>query len=163
MNVPTCAVLAGGLDKIFPSVHKKYTEEMLADGGILSENIPGTRLEAHLFPHRNRIIAGMADAVIVVEASDRGGALITAQQADSYHKTMFAVPGELGKKYSYGTNKLIAKQQALIYTGIEDVMYHMNWLHSNEELKESTTQLPNLEGDEKKYMKHYMNIKSLWK
>ena len=70
MNVPTFAVLAGGLDKIFPSVHKKYTEEMLADGGILSENIPGTKPEAHLFPHRNRIIAGMADAVIVVEASE---------------------------------------------------------------------------------------------
>ena len=72
-NIPTIGVLAGGLDKIYPSLHKKQAEEMIETGGLISENPPGTKPEAHFFPARNRIIAGMSDAVIVVEAAKKGG------------------------------------------------------------------------------------------
>lgn len=126
-GIPTFAVLAGGLDRIYPSVHKKYAEEMQETGGIITESIPGTKPDPHLFPARNRIIAGMTDATIVVEAAEKGGALITANIADSYDRTVFAVPGDVGHTHSMGTNKLIAMQKALIYTGIADIMYHLNW------------------------------------
>lgn len=123
----TIAILAGGLDHIYPSAHRKNAEEMQSNGAIISECIPDTKPEAHLFPARNRIIAGMADAVIVVEAAEKGGALITAKIADSYNRTLFAVPGNVDHTYSAGTNQLIASQMALIYTGIEDLKYHLNW------------------------------------
>lgn len=126
-HIPTIAVLAGGLDKIYPSIHKKYADEMLQEGGLISENPPGTKPEAHFFPARNRIIAGMADAVIVVEAAKKGGALITANIADSYNKPVFAVPGDLSNKYSEGCNFLIRNQKALLYTGVNDLKYHLNW------------------------------------
>ncbi|MEP1032680.1 DNA-processing protein DprA [Ekhidna sp.] len=126
-KIPTFAVLAGGLDRIYPSIHKKYAEEMQGLGGIISESIPGTKPDPHLFPARNRIIAGMTDATIVVEAAEKGGALITANIADSYGRLVFAVPGDVGHTYSEGTNKLIATQRALIYTGVEDLVYHLNW------------------------------------
>ncbi len=126
-GIPTIAVLAGGLDYIYPSTHKKYADEMLEIGGLISENPPGVKAEAHFFPARNRIIAGMSEAVIVVEAAQKGGALITANIADSYDKVVFAVPGDLQHKYSEGCNYLIRNQKALIYTRIEDLRYHLNW------------------------------------
>ncbi|GAB4239549.1 MAG: DNA-processing protein DprA [Ekhidna sp.] len=126
-EAPTIAVLAGGLDRIYPSSHKKYAEQMQNSGGILSECVPGTKPDPHLFPARNRIIAGMTDATIVVEAAEKGGALITANIADSYDRLVFAVPGDVGSTYSEGTNKLIASQRALIYTGVENLIYHLNW------------------------------------
>ena len=126
-NIPTFAVLAGGLDRIYPSVHKKYALEMQETGGIISESIPGTKPDPHLFPARNRIIAGLTDATIVVEAAEKGGALITENIADSYDRVVFAVPGDIGHNFSAGTNKLIATQRALIYTGVKDILYHLNW------------------------------------
>ncbi len=124
---PTIAVLAGGLDRVYPSAHKKYISEICESGGIITESIPGTKPDPHLFPARNRIIAGMSDATIVVEAAAKGGALITAHIADSYDRLVFAVPGDVGHTYSEGTNRLIASQKALIYTGVEDLVYHLNW------------------------------------
>ncbi|WP_436517321.1 DNA-processing protein DprA [Ekhidna sp. To15] len=126
-QISTFAVLAGGLDRIYPSVHKKYAEQMQETGGIISESPPGTKPDPHLFPARNRIIAGMTDATIVVEAAAKGGALITAHIADSYDRLVFAVPGDVGHTYSEGTNRLIATQRALIYTGVEDLLYNLNW------------------------------------
>ena len=125
--IPTLAILAGGLDRIYPSVHKKYAEQMQETGAIITESVPGTKPDPHLFPARNRIIAGMTDATIVVEAAAKGGALITANIADSYNRLVFAVPGDIGHTHSEGTNKLIATQLALIYTGVEDLIYHLNW------------------------------------
>ncbi|MBC6409011.1 MAG: DNA-protecting protein DprA [Ekhidna sp.] len=126
-KLPTLAILAGGLDMIYPSTHKKYAEELQNTGAILTESIPGTKPDRHLFPARNRIIAGMTDATVVVEAAEKSGALITAHIADSYNRTVFAVPGNVGNNYSEGTNRLIASQKALIYTGVEDLIYHLNW------------------------------------
>lgn len=144
-KIPTIAILAGGVDCIYPAIHRKYVNEMLDNGAIVSESIPGTKPDAHLFPVRNRIIAGMADATIVVEAAERGGALITAQLADSYHRCVFAVPGNLNQPFSKGTNHLIASQKALIYTGINDLIDQLGWSHETE-----TTKIPppELSGDE---------------
>jgi DNA processing protein len=144
----TVAVLAGGLDWIYPSVHKKYAEEMQEMGAIISESVPGTKPDPHLFPARNRIIAAMSDAVIVVEAAERGGALITAKIADSYDRTLFAVPGNIDHTYSAGTNKLISSQMALIYTGAEDLAYHLNW--DVEATTKDVEPLPDLTADEQK-------------
>lgn len=126
-NIPTYGVLAGGLDKLYPSVHKKTADEMLESGGLISENPPGIQAEAHFFPARNRIIAGLCDAVIVVEAAKRGGALITGNIADSYNRAVFAVPGDLSNKYSEGCNYLVRNHKANIYTSVEDLKYHLNW------------------------------------
>jgi len=146
-NLSTLAVLAGGLDRIYPSTHKKYAEEIQASGAILTESIPGTKPDRHLFPARNRIIAGMTDATIVVEAAERGGALITAHLADSYNRVVFAVPGNVGNNYSEGTNKLIASQKALIYTGVEDLIYHLNWDIDQKEVQpKEIPDLPEEEG-----------------
>lgn len=147
-NVPTFAVLAGGLDRVYPSIHKKYAQEMQETGGIITESIPGTKPDPHLFPARNRIIAGMTDATIVVEAAAKGGALITAHIADSYNRLVFAVPGDVGHMYSEGTNKLIATQRALIYTGIEDLIYHLGW-DIESEVKNTPKNLSELSEPEK--------------
>ena len=136
-GVPTIAVLAGGIDRIYPSAHKKYAESMLHNGAILTESLPGTKPDRHLFPARNRIIAGMTDATLVVEAAEKGGALITAHLADSYDRMVFAVPGHLGKTYSEGCNHLIATQKALIYTGVKDLVYHLGW-----DQKEAPSNMP---------------------
>jgi DNA processing protein len=146
-DLPTIGVLAGGLNKIYPGTHKKYAQEMCELGAIVTESAPDTIPEPHLFPARNRIIAGMSDAVIVVEAAEKGGALITAQIADSYDRTVFAVPGNLQNEYSKGTNKLISSQKAIIYTGIEDLIYQLGW-----DLEQAPAQntIPELSGDEEK-------------
>jgi len=139
-DIPTIAVLAGGLDRIYPSIHKKYADEMLELGGWISENPPGTKPDAHFFPARNRIIAGMTDATIVVEAAKKGGALITANIADSYDRPVFAVPGDLNHTYSEGCNYLIRNQKALIYTGVDDLMYQLNWDEASENKRKAFEQ-----------------------
>lgn len=142
-EVPNIAVLAGGLDIIYPSAHKKTAEEIQENGLLVSENPPGTQAQAHFFPARNRIIAGLSDAVIVVEAAIKGGALITANIADSYDKPVFAVPGDLEHKYSEGCNFLIRNQKAYIYTGSNDLIYHLNWdLDSSKPRKSKGKVLP---------------------
>ncbi len=123
----TFAVLAGGLDKIYPSVHMKVVDEILINGVILSEYPPGVKVEPHYFPARNRIIAGMTDATIVVEAAKKGGALITANIADSYNRVVFAIPGNLNNSFSEGCNLLIRNQKANLYRNIEDLDYHLGW------------------------------------
>ena len=146
-SISTFAVLAGGLDRVYPSAHKKYLNDIYESGGIISESIPGTKPDPHLFPARNRIIAGMADATIIVEAASKGGALITAHIADSYNRPVFAVPGDVGHTYSEGTNRLIASQKALIYTGVEDLVYHLNWDISKQ--KDIPKTLPELSAKER--------------
>ena len=118
-NIPTIAVIAGGLDRIYPSQHKKYVDQIKSNGCLLSEHPPGTKPEAHLFPARNRIIAGMGDTTIVVEAGTKGGALITAHLADSYDRPVFAVPGNLNNPFSEGCNRLIRNQKSLNLYGCQ--------------------------------------------
>jgi DNA processing protein len=141
-KLDTIGVLANGLDIIYPAVHKKTTLEMLQQGGLVSEIKPGVQPEAHYFPARNRIIAGMADATIVVEAAATGGALITANLANDYDREVFAVPGNVYQTYSQGCNKLIKNHKAHILTGIADLEYIMNW--DLEETSSFSATLPDL-------------------
>ena len=130
-GLPTLTVLAGSLATIYPAIHKKTASAMLAQGGMLSEHPLGTSLEVHQFPTRNRIIAGIADATVVVEAGDKSGALITADCANSYDREVFAVPGSVYDTASSGCNYLIKTQQAHLITGAGDIAYIMNWDTAN--------------------------------
>ncbi|GAB3884228.1 DNA-processing protein DprA [Spirosoma agri] len=126
-GLPTIGVMASGLDIIYPNVHQKTAQEMQVMGGLLTESQPGTKPDAHLFPARNRIIAGLSDAVVVVEAAAKGGALITAEYANNYHREVFAVPGQLNQAFSAGCNKLIRENKAQIYTSPKDIIEALNW------------------------------------
>ncbi len=126
-NLPTLGVMGSGMDVIYPAAHKETAKKMIGNGGLLTENPFGTKPDAHNFPARNRIIAGLCDALIVVEAAEKGGALITADIANSYNKDVFAVPGSLGLTFSEGCNKLIRNNKANLYTSVKDLEYILNW------------------------------------
>jgi DNA processing protein len=135
-NQPTIGVMASGMDIIYPSVHKEVAHKMLENGGLITENKFGTKPDASKFPARNRIIAGMCDIIIVAEAAEKGGALITADLANGYDREVFAVPGNLGLKFSEGCNKLIREHKAQIYTSNNDIDYIMNWAAEDKKDKE---------------------------
>jgi len=126
-GVPTVGVVGHGLDRIYPAQHRALAEKMLADGGILTEFVSGTNPDRENFPKRNRIVAGMADATIIVEASITGGALITAELANSYNRDVFAFPGNINEEYSTGCNHLIKTNRANLITGIKDIEYLLGW------------------------------------
>ena len=127
-GLPTVAVMATGLDSIYPHAHRRTAEKMLEQGGgLLTEFTFGTPPDKYNFPARNRIIAGLTDATVVVEAARKGGALITAELALDYNREVLAVPGRLDQPASEGCNQLIRNQQARIYTGPEDVEQALNW------------------------------------
>ncbi|RFS13795.1 DNA-processing protein DprA [Emticicia sp. C21] len=126
-DVPTIGIMASGLDIIYPAAHKKYAEQMLEKGGVLSESPFGMKPIRNLFIARNRIIAGLSDVNIVVESADKGGALVTADFANNYHHEVFAVPGSLTNKYSAGCHKLIKENKANIFTEVNDIIEAMNW------------------------------------
>lgn len=123
----TVGIMASGIDIIYPAAHKATAIEMLENGALITENKFGTIPDAPRFPARNRIIAGMADALIVVEASVKGGALITAEIANSYDREVFAVPGRTEDKFSAGCNKLIQEHKAQIFTSVENLLIALNW------------------------------------
>jgi len=127
-QLPTVAVLGSGLDVIYPAAHRDTARRIVAEGGaLISENSFGTQPDAHHFPARNRIIAGLCDALIVVEAATKGGALITATIANSYQKDVFAVPGAVDATHSEGCNWLIKTNQAHLLQSAKDVAYILNW------------------------------------
>ncbi len=126
-DLPTIAVLASGLDVIYPSHHEKYIEQILEKGGIVSENPLGMQPMRNLFIARNRIIAGLCDASVIIESAAKGGSLVTAEYANNYHREVFAVPGTLANKYSEGCNKLIKQNKANIYTKVDDIIETLNW------------------------------------
>lgn len=126
-NLPTIGVLGSPIDYIYPATHRKTAEQMMEYGAIISEYAPGSKMVPGNFPARNRIIAGLSDALVVVEAAAKGGALITAEIAYSYDKEVFAVPGNLQSPYSEGCNHLIRKMKANIYTGPEDIAEALYW------------------------------------
>lgn len=105
----TIGVLAHGLDRIYPAEHRKTAISMLEQGGLLTEFTSGTNPDRQNFVKRNRIVAGMSDATVVIESAAKGGALITAELAESYHRDCFAFPGRCNDEYSIGCNNLIRK------------------------------------------------------
>lgn len=126
-GLSTIGVLGHGLDKLYPAVHRKTAEEMQDNGGLVTEFMTNTRPDRENFPKRNRIIAGMSDATLVIEAGMPGGALITAELANSYNRDVFAVPGRIDDKYSEGCNWLINRNKAVLTTSVENILYMMNW------------------------------------
>jgi len=126
-NVETIAVVAHGHDRLYPSVHKEVLNMMYNKGGMVSEFISKTNPDRENFPKRNRIIAGLADATIVIESAKKGGALITAEIANSYNRDVFAVPGKLKEKFSEGCNWLIKINKAVLMESVKDIEYVMGW------------------------------------
>ena len=126
-GVPTLGVLAHGLDMIYPSAHRDIAKAMLGDGGLVTEFMSRTIPLGPNFVRRNRIIAGLSDAVIVVESAAKGGSLITAEIAESYNRDCFAFPGSVGDPYSVGCNELIRDNHATLITSALDFVNAMNW------------------------------------
>ena len=139
-SLSTVGVLAHGLDRVYPSVHTNYAEKMISQGGLLTEFMSDTNPDKENFPKRNRIVAGMCDALVVVESKRGGGSLITATIANSYNKDIFAFPGKAGEVLSEGCNGLIKSNRANLIESTADLMYIMNW---NQEVKKKKThQIP---------------------
>ncbi len=126
-NLQTIGCLAHGLNQIYPKAHKKYKAAVEANGGFVTEFWSSSIPDRMHFLRRNRIIAGMSEATVVVESADRGGSLVTASLANSYNREVFAVPGRVMDKYSVGCNQLIKSQRAQIITSASDLIYLMNW------------------------------------
>ncbi len=126
-DLPTVGVVAHGLDKMYPADNAATAEKMLLNGGLLTEYIHGTKPERDNFPARNRIVAGLTDAVIVIESATRGGALITAEIANSYNRDVFALPGRINDLYSKGCHALIKQNKAMIFESAADIADAMNW------------------------------------
>ena len=127
-DVPTVAVLAHGLNSIYPSTHRKDAVEMIHNGGmVLTDYLSSDKIHPGNFVARNRIVAGLADCTIVVESAEKGGSLITAGIASSYNRDVFAVPGRANDTYSKGCNKLIRNNSASLITSAEDLVSAMRW------------------------------------
>jgi DNA processing protein len=126
-NLQTVGVLGHGLDRIYPAQNRSTAEKMIENGGLLTEFPSGTIPDRENFPQRNRIVAGLADATIVIEASVKGGALITAEIANSYNRDVFAFPGRINDEYSEGCNFLIRNNKAALLTCTADLAYSLGW------------------------------------
>ncbi len=126
-GLETIGVLGHGLDRIYPSNNKCTAEKMLSQGGLLTEFFSCTEPDRENFPQRNRIIAGISDAIIVVEAAEEGGALITANIAHTYNRDVFVIPGRIGDKYSEGCNMLIRYKKADVVRHAQDLVSQMGW------------------------------------
>lgn len=126
-DISTVGVLGHGLDRIYPSAHRDIASQMLKQGGLLTEFASGTTPDRVNFPMRNRIIAGLADVTIVVEAAIKGGALITAEIANTYNRDVCAFPGALDQEYSAGCNYLIKTHRAHLIRHVDDLCYLMGW------------------------------------
>lgn len=158
-HLPTLGVLAHGLDRIYPSEHRNTAIEMLENGALLTDFISGTKPDRPNFVKRNRIVAGISDCTVVIESAERGGALITASIADSYHKDVFAYPGRIGDPYSKGCNKIIKEKRAALITSAEDLFNEMGWSMQPKQSKPIQCDLfPNVSEKEQSVI-HILNTK----
>lgn len=149
-NLQTIACLAHGLNQFYPRDHQKFQNDIETNGGFFSEFWSESNLDKSNFLKRNRIIAGLSEATIVVESGERGGSLVTADIANSYNREVFAVPGRTTDSQSKGCNDLIKRQKAHLITSAADIVYHLGW-ELNEKPKPIQTQLfVELDDDEKK-------------
>jgi DNA processing protein len=133
-NLQTIGVVAHGLNQVYPKVHKKYVAKMEENGGFFTEFWSTSNPDKENFVKRNRIVAGLSEATIIIESADKGGSLITANLANDYNRDVFAVPGRVTDKYSMGCNHLIRSQRANLLTNAADLIYMLNW-----ELEEKKT------------------------
>jgi DNA processing protein len=127
-DLPTAAVLAHGLDKVYPAVHRRSALEILEKGGAwISEFLTGTNPDRENFPRRNRIIAGLSDATLVIESGLKGGSMITSSLAFGYSREVFAVPGRVGTTGAEGCHFLIKDQKASLVERGNDILSTMGW------------------------------------
>jgi len=137
-NLQTIGCLAHGLNQIYPPTHKKYVIDVEKNGGFLTDFWSSDVFDRNNFLKRNRIIAGLSEATIVIESAEKGGSLVTADIANSYNRDVFAVPGRVNDLQSSGCNNLIKYQKAHMLTNPLDVPYILNW--QLEDLKKPTVQ-----------------------
>jgi len=149
-NLATVGVLGHGLQIIYPADNYKLAHNMLARGGILTEFISDTKPDRENFPKRNRIVAGMVDCLIVVESALKGGAMITAEIANSYDREVFAIPGRMGDIYSEGCNHLIKANKANLMLSAADLRYIMRWDHDSKVVAKQMRLFRDFSDDEKK-------------
>ncbi len=126
-DLETIGVLGHGFQRIYPAIHRKIADKMLQKGGLITEFWHTDIVDRNNFLKRNRIVAGMADAVIIIESGEKGGALVTAGIANSYNRDVFAVPGRISDVYSKGCNNLIKNNQAQLITSATDIVRFLNW------------------------------------
>jgi DNA processing protein len=131
-QLQTIGVLAHGLNQIYPKTHKKDVAKLEQNGGFMTEFWSSSNPEKENFVRRNRIVAGISEATIVIESADKGGSLITANLANDYNRDVFAVPGRVTDKYSQGCNNLIKTQKANLLTNAADLIYILNWELTNQ-------------------------------
>ncbi len=131
-NLQTIACLGHGLNQIYPKNHKQYMTSMENNGGFYTDFWSTDKFTPQNFLKRNRIIAGISQATIVIESAEKGGSLATAQMANSYFRDVFAVPGRINDTYSKGCNMLIKSQQAHMLTSVADLVYILNWKQEKE-------------------------------
>ncbi|MBN2172756.1 MAG: DNA-processing protein DprA [Bacteroidales bacterium] len=152
-QLQTVAILGHGLDRIYPAANKSLAEKMFKNGGLLTDFISKTNPDRENFPKRNRIIAGMCDTLIVVESAMKGGALITANIANSYNRDVFSVPGKLGDKFSEGCNFLIKTNKAALIQSADDIKYIMRWDQQSNQIPKQRKLLIDLTPDEELIIK----------
>ena len=149
-NIPTIGVLGHGHDRIYPWQNKNMASEMIKNGGLVTEFISGTKPDRENFPKRNRIVAGLCDAIIVIESKRKGGAIITAEMANSYNRDVFALPGRIGDEMSEGCNLLIKSNKAAMIESAKDISYIMGWEECQQEPELQTKLFHELTSDQKK-------------
>lgn len=147
-NLPTIGVLAHGLDIIYPSAHASLAKQMLQNGGLLTEFKKDTLPDKHNFPRRNRIVAGMADATIVIETAIKGGSMITAELANGYNRDVFAFPGKVSDSKSTGCNHLIKSNKAILITDAAQLIETLCWDTKKAKPKKQKELFIALTGDE---------------
>ena len=126
-NIPTVGIMGSGLDLIYPAEHRDLSSKMIKNGGLLTEFCSKTKPDKVNFPMRNRLIAALSDAIIVIESKASGGSIITAEFANEYNKDVFAVPGRPNDELSQGCNSLIKRNKAHLLENINDLIYIMRW------------------------------------
>ncbi|HEY6063644.1 MAG TPA: DNA-processing protein DprA, partial [Chitinophagaceae bacterium] len=140
-DLPTIGVLAHGLDQVYPPEHAGLAKDMIKHGGgLLTEFRSNTKPDKHNFPTRNRVVAGMSDATIVIETGVKGGSMITAELANGYNKDVFAIPGKLTDTKSTGCNQLIKNNKAMLLTDAGELIEVMGWQDKKSQKTNSNSQ-----------------------
>ncbi|WP_437396003.1 DNA-processing protein DprA [Flagellimonas lutimaris] len=147
-GLQTIACMAHGLNQIYPKVHSKYKSKIEANGGFMTEFWSNSRPNRENFLKRNRIIAGLSEATVVIESAEKGGSLVTADLAYGYHREVFAVPGRATDKWSKGCNDLIKYQKAHLFTSAAELIYLLGWEIGEEERKKTVQKQLFIELDE---------------
>lgn len=127
LDIPTIGVMGNGLDKLYPNAHVATSKKMIQNGGLLTQFTTHTKPDRENFPMRNKIVAGIADAIVVIESGLEGGSMITAEFANHYHKDVFAIPGRPSDEMTAGCNTLIKRNKASLIESASDIAHFMNW------------------------------------